>query len=669
MLSPEVLINAGQSTESALAAESAARGNRRRLRVFLAAFAISLLAGLIYTYSRPAEYRAQTRLAVRTASVVTALPTTTAGGATVTTSPNEAGAGGLQAEIGILTSRPLIESALAVLRRQGIEMPEFGADPAQGIQSVLLAETLPGSNQIGLSLTGAEAGHLAAFLNTLSEVYARKIVESYAHLASSEGEALRQELAALEQRLGDKRKALEEFRQSADIFSGERDENSVIARIKGQSASLNSADEKVAQAEGRVRSVRDSLAAGKQMVRSRDNPTMASLEARASQLREALREQERTYTAEFLAMDPNARGMRSRLADLERQIAEQTTSAGQIALSEAEADLAAARQAQRRLQQQMAQDRSAAHGFSRRFSAYKSMQDELAQLEASRRSLAERVLRTETSERSRMPSVQIVEAATPPREPWRPNYSRDAAISVGVALALGLLLMGLVELFNRSPAPSNAPVILPQQWISVGPGAGGSPALGGATAGLELAAPSQGLLPRAAETPRELTQFEVAELLRAAPSDDRTWIGLLLSGATPDEIRGIAADDVVIETASVALRGPSARSLRVPATVLDPLTAAAERDWPDEEFNRRLLCAAHDAAIEAPATVTVDALRHTCIAYLIREGLRFSELDRIVGAVPAAALAAYTPLSPSGRRRSADEVEPLMSALAALDRG
>ena len=659
----ETLINPDRDSESRAASEPAVRGNRRRLRVFLLMFIPVLLAGLAYTFSRPPEYRAQARISVKTAGVVGGVSPTAQRQATVTTAANAASANGLQSEAGILTSRPLIEDALATLRKQGVELPEFGSDPVPGVQAALAASPVADTNIIGLSAVGREPAHLAAILNALIDVYSRRILDSYASSASREIEALREELARLNQRLGEKRKALEDFRQTADIVSGERDENQVLARVKGLSNSLNLANDKVAQAEGRVRSIRESQAAGKTVVRSRDNPTLAAMETRASQLRESLREQERVYTPQFMAMDPNVKGMRSRLTDLEKQIAEQKVSSGQMLLAEAEEELASARQAQQKLQAQIAEDRRTVHAFSKNFGAYKAMEQELAQIEASRSGLSERLLRTETSERSRMPSVQVIEAATAPQDAWRPDYLRDAGISLGAAIVLALGAMALVEVFNRPPPPSTAPVIVPQSWIAVGQDV--SPALAGRTPQPALnAAASPGLLPNALDLPRELSQNEVARLLQTMPANNAAWAALLLCGATPDEIRRIAAGDLDAASGTVALQGASTRRLRVPAGIFGALAGnGGVMPGSDEEVARQLLCAAHDAGLDDPAQITAQALRHTCIAYLVGQGLRFADLDRIVGPLPADVLAGYAGFAPPGQRRKIEEIDPVMPAL------
>jgi hypothetical protein len=58
-----------------------------------------------------------------------------------------------------------------------------------------------------------------------------------------------------------------------------------------------------------------------------------------------------------------------------------------------------------------------------------------------------------------------------------------------------------------------------------------------------------------------------------------------------------------------------------------------------------LTCAALDAGLAGAAGISAEALRHTGIAWLVRQGLRFSELAGLVGRPSAEALAG-TPTSP-----------------------
>ncbi len=59
-------------------------------------------------------------------------------------------------------------------------------------------------------------------------------------------------------------------------------------------------------------------------------------------------------------------------------------------------------------------------------------------------------------------------------------------------------------------------------------------------------------------------------------------------------------------------------------------------------------CAAHDAGLDRAVEITPAVLRHTYIAYLVRQGARLAEIERLVGRLPPSAYADYGRLSPPG---------------------
>jgi hypothetical protein len=76
-----------------------------------------------------------------------------------------------------------------------------------------------------------------------------------------------------------------------------------------------------------------------------------------------------------------------------------------------------------------------------------------------------------------------------------------------------------------------------------------------------------------------------------------------------------------------------------------------------------ILYAAHDAGIERPSEVTALALRHTYVAFLVRQGIRFADLARVVGSLPPEALAAYGDLAPAGPRAALEAIELVLPSL------
>jgi hypothetical protein len=448
--------------------------------------------------------------------------------------------------------------------------------------------------------------------------------------------------------------------------------------VKGLATSLNEANDRAAKAEGKLRALTESAAAGKGVARARDDPTLANLEQRASQLREELRELERAFTPDYLALDPKVKAMRTRLVELEQQIKVQRAASQQAGLREAEDDLAAAREAARRIREQMGADRQEVAQFTARFNEYKSLQEDLAQLEKAHRDAVERLARLAATERARTPTVRPLEAASVPREAWRPLYLRDAGLSIVAALLLALAAVWIVELFNR-PEPQPAVVVAQPVVSGMLVHGGAQPVALPRPGHIGLEAPGRALLEHQATDhtilPRELSDAEVAAVIRAADHDERLAMLLLLQGIAPQELVELRRTDIDLDARVVRVPGECAREIPIGDTLerellADPAPAAGmlftvpgERAATLADIESALLYAAHDAGIARPSELTAAALRHTYIAFLVRQGIRFADLARVVGHLPPEALAAYGDLAPAGPRAPLDSIQLVLPAL------
>jgi succinoglycan biosynthesis transport protein ExoP len=314
--------------------------------------------------------------------------------------------------------------------------------------------------------------------------------------------------------------------------------------------------------------------------------------------------------------------------------------------------------------------------FTARFSQYKSLRDELTQLERTYQEALQRQARLGATERARTPSVQVLEHAVIPREPWRPLYWRDAGFVVGGALLIALAAMWLVELFNR-PAPR--PSVLVTQPVFAGRLLPGQvlPELAEPAARQRLAAYDE--RPRLAaplSLPRELTAAEASALLRGSDVDSRRAVALLLSGLSIEEALALRWSDVDAGEASVRVGGAALRTVPLAAAAITLLGKRADAEalvlagaggapLASQELAGQLLVAAHDAGVERPQEVTPEALRHTYVAFLVRQGARFADVTRWVGALDADLLSAYSQLAPRGERIEAGAVQRFFPALVA----
>ena len=657
---------AGDPVQPDFLRATAEQANRRRRRVFLGTLAIALALSLAFTWLRPSEYRATALLQITAASESPALRGAS-GSAPESAKP-------FLTEVQVLTSRPVLEAVAAQLQGDGRDLSGFGTDPVAGMQSRLEAIPVASTNVVELVATGPSPELLAPLLNAIVAVYQDRLARAF---RSATGESMAQaddEVKKLEATVVAKRRDVEAFRIRNDIVSLQRDENEVLARVRNLSTSLSAANDRVAAAEGKVRALSASAAAGKAAVRSRDDPTLANLEQRASQIREELRDLERGFTPDYLAKDPKIITQRARLAELERQIVTQRAASQQTAIVEAQEELASAQGASARIQSQMLLSRQEATQFNARFNEYKSRQDELGELETAYRDAVQRRAKLEASERARTPTTKVLEAATTPQQAWRPLYWRDTALAIGGSLALALLVMWLVELLNRPEAQPAVVLIQPQ------PGALLYEATPQALANRSAAAMSLGaaeptLLPRPTTFPRELRVDEAAALIGASDDGIRLAIGLLLSGVTLDEALELRWSDVDLARGTIRPGGESGRELylggalrrlletapKVPGSEM--LVRPAGRPATRDSVDAQVLGAAHDAAIEDAPQVTSACLRHTYIAFLMRQGIRFADLTRLVGPLPAEAIGAYSALSPTGARRDFAQIQVLYPAL------
>ena len=390
-------------------------------------------------------------------------------------------------------------------------------------------------------------------------------------------------------------------------------------------------------------------------------------------LREQLRDLERDFTPGFIAKNPNVAAVRQRIVEVERQIAAQRDAGQRTTLAQAREELASAQAAAARIQNQIAKGQRELGQFAARLNEYKSQQDQLTAVETAYQDASRRLAKLDATVRAHTTTLKLLDPASTPQQPWRPNYWRDTGVCLGASLVLALLAMGLVELFNR-PEPRPGVVVLQAQSGGL-PGVPVQNALGWQEASaIPLAARAPALLPQPPTFPRELSQDEVASLVQGSDDDSRLAVLLLLSGVSPDEALALRWSDVDVAGNRIHVGGGAARDVAMHDSLHALLAARAaaarsefvlgQQDRPvsRDTVNAQLLCGAHDAGIENAIDVTPDCLRHTYVAFLVRQGIRFADLTRLVGQLPAEVLGAYSTLSPTGSRVPQEAIDVVFPA-------
>jgi polysaccharide biosynthesis transport protein len=643
------------------------RSSRRRALVFCCAFFPALASSLTFVYTRPAEYRAVARLKISPAAVVTQ-PTEAKDTPALGTDPKS-----FLTEVQVLTSRPLLRAVLERLR-SGEVPPDLGSDPVTSAQSMLRVEPVEGTQVVQFSAEGRQPEFVARLVNTVAEAYQQHVSEAYRGLATSTYGEVSAEAQALSQEVAAKRDTINAFRSLYDIVSMEHKENDVLANIDGLSQSYTDANERLAKAQGHLQALKNAIAAGKAVVRAKDDPTIADLEQRASALREQWHDLERRYTPNYLAVDADAKSLRARLENLIEQLKSQHAASERAALAEAREELSAAQMAVDQLRNDMSDNQKQAQEFATHLNEYKALREDLDHIEGMHRVALDRLAKLQASERERAPRVELLEAAAPSHEPWRPNYPLNAAISVAGSFVFGLFAAWFADFIA---GPSLPPTMLVQQsW---------APAFLRSEPAREppaLASPDLVRLQAPEPLPRELTDSEVTALLAAAQDEEVRLIVIpLLMGVSVQELVALRWDEIDLDSSVIHLGGESARtfSLQEP---LRTLIAGRPRQQPDgrgtvlhdrhdgplaiEEVQRLVFYAADDAALDRSFEVTPDVLRYTYLSFLLRQGIRAADVDRIVGHVPQNDLIVYMQRHSPAARLPFDQIEPLLPALRAL---
>ncbi|TMJ64722.1 MAG: hypothetical protein E6G83_15015 [Alphaproteobacteria bacterium] len=564
----------------------------------------------------------------------------------------------------MLTSRPVLEKMVARLGNSDEVSKDLGPDPVQGLGRMLSTERVEGTQVVRVQAQGTDRELLPRLVNTLTDVYREHLASAYKTSVGSGNTQLRDEIRLLDQQVAAKRQEVEAFRARYDIVSAERDENQLLSTVKGLGESLNDANADVAAAEGHLRAVRNAIAAGEVLGGPKNNPTLADIEKRGSQLREQLHELELRFTPQYLDLDPAAKALRGRLANLEQQMGSERAAGQRTALAEAQQKLTSAREAAERLQQQLNGNKQAAQAFAARLNEYKAMQEDLAHLEQLHRGAIERLAQLEAGEAENAPRVEVLEAATVPQEALYPPYLL-AGIGAAASLVLGIFAVQFIEFFARRDPVPEQPFFHPfwPQPLTRDALTAQRPLL--TAEPMRLPAPDAPL--------RQLADAEVAALLQAANDDGRLLMVALFAGLTVEEIIGLRWDDLDLDAGTLKAPGRSGRilQLREPLRGLINARQAAQQPTPTpassaDEAADFVMCAAYDAGLADAHEVTPAILRHTYVAFLLQQGARFADIGRIVGRLPQEELSAYMRLAPAQARVPLEQVDLIPPALRAM---
>lgn len=624
----------------------------RRLLVFTIVFVLSNLFSLGYVYSRPALFRSY-------ATILTVAQTA------IDKFITEADTQHVAIQRQILTGQELLDETLKRMKQDGLytytqDSQSFLTDlTASKLRNILTVEAVPETNLVELAVTGYQAEILAPLINTWIGVYLQRRAEEIRQTTGLTIEVLQEELYGLEAKVILKRIELDDFRQENEIISLGRNnlfENQAMAQYRRLNQSFGSASDDVIKAKSRLDAINRAIAQGETVIPDSDKRMMHALESRLAKLRKQLADFDKQYTRQYLALKPESNIIPQQIKELEQQIQLKRNEGKGVALSEAEQNYDAAQQSFHELEKQLEEHKSKAAEFSSKFSEHEALLSDMEGLELLQRETQERLTKIEASQMEKFPQVKVIERAFIPDEPVSPDYTRDATIAIIGSIILGIFGVWLVEyLIRREEQTTRITVTGSRYYQDIAP---------------DLISRYQqrheqlnhseyqaipqdqnqklehGLL-------RELSINELDALLGAADINAKQLISLLLSGLSTDEITRLSREDFDFNTQKLNIKGENHRVVFLNEAIkalfehIDPCPVWNKgQAITVETLEAILVYAIVDAGLTEAELISLDSIVYTYIIYLVKQGVRLSELEQIIGYMEPTLLSRYSRYSP-----------------------
>ncbi|SDG89443.1 integrase [Nitrosomonas sp. Nm132] len=626
----------------------------KRLMIFIIAFPVCALITLSYVFSRPAIYLSY-------ATLLTVAETA------IDQRSSDADIQHVAIQKQILFGAELLaETAKRLQSHHDLEGNASNLTVAD-IRNMLDVRSVVNTNLVEMVAEGSEPDILPALINTWIDVYLQARAEEISRSMGTTAQMLQAELAGLSEKINLKRAELEQFRENNNILSSGREENEALARLKGLNDSLNKASEEEVKAKAKLDSIKKAISRGQTVVPKEDTRTLSLLENRAQELREELEELDRRFTREYMALTPSLKVIPEKLANLQAEIERMRKTGQDIVISEAEQEYVAARQTTQAVREQLEEHRRKAAEFTARFAEHEALKNDLEGMEKLFREAQERLVQIETKYAGKYPQVNVVEWAFLPHNPIRPDYRRDAIIALVGSLLFALFCVWMVEFLTRR---ERAKLAINLSGIHVyGNEDSSREAIDRLQFSRETLAQSHQYALKRPLT-REVSPGRIDALLGTANKKEQQLVALLLSGLTLEEIAALQAVNIDLENDALVISGTSPRKiplnpllktlyLEVGYCLVSPSGQVLTRD----DLAALLTCAIVDAGMSVADDISAASLRYTYIAYLVRQGARLSDLEKIVGYISPSELSTYSMYSPAGSKREIHEINLLYPML------
>jgi len=641
----------------------------RRLFVFTLIFVLSATVSLGYVYSRPALFRSY-------ATLLTVAQTA------IDQFSNDADTQHVAIQSQVLIGQVLLDETLVRLNQSQLkniskEGQLFLTElPAARLRNMLTVQAVPETNLVELAATGYQAEVLAPLINIWIDVYLERRADEIRQTTGLTLEVLQEELYGLEAKIILKRTELNDFRKENEIISLGREnifENQSLAHYRGLNQSLSIASDEAIKAKARLDAINRAIASGETVVPDNDKQMLHALELRLQKLRTQLAGLDEKYTRQYLALQPESNLLPQQIKELEQQIQIKRNEGKGIALSDAEQNYDIAQQTLHEIKKQLELHKQLATEFSSKFSEHEALLSDLEGLELLEREAQERLTQIEAKQMEKFPQVNVIERAFIPGESFSPDYTRDAAIAIGSSIILGLFGVWLVDFLTRKEEQTTTIKVTGSRYYQdIAPDliSRYQQRHEQLNQSAYQAIPQDQSYKLEQNLFREVSINEVNSLFEAADINAKQLIALLLSGLSAAEIIGLTYEDFDFENNRINITGDKHRSISFGVAIKNlfknitpcPVWNKGQK-IEMETLESVLVYAIVDAGLSEAELISLDSIAYTYVLYLVKQGVRLSELEKIIGYIEPKALSQYSRFSPNKKGVSMTDINLLYPAL------
>ena len=541
-----------------------------------------------------------------------------------------------------LTSYRILEAV-----SQGFLNENYVEFSPEQLSQMLSAEADTASRTINLYATGNEPLQLKPLLDNWLKLYTAELATEKSDDNLQQLLVIDDKLQALEEKIRLQREVVEAFARDNQIVSGEREENRTLNKVQGLSRSLDEAQAQQAETKARLSSIEQAVQAGQTVIHPSDTSSVEGIETEIATLEAELKALAEIYTPVYMQRDTNIVAKQRNLEELKGSLERTRANSQARYLQDTRLAVATADENVSRLQQQFDQLNTQAQQFNEQLTTYNRHLESLSQLEVQSQQLTDQRTQLEV-QKPYEAVIRILEQPFVPSFPIGPENARDTVFVLLAGTGGAILVLMLYSFIVRRGQNNQV-----TNYTLVA----GDPKLVNPQFGLTHSSPQelghqqpvQSLTHQSAVTHRLLSEQELQALYDAANEQAKLFLSLLLHGVSANEL--VTLTNAMFSAQQLTLPGVHSRSISLQGPLLQDAAKLAESSEPDDSFwhhaisladvDAALVNSAHDAALSLPEQITLSAVRHTYLTFIVCQGVKLNDLQLVAGYTEPSALTDY----------------------------